>query len=426
MRRIQGIKRLGPTKYLVTVVRVHPTERRPDGQPLKVKRKRTINGSRREAVKAHEQLAEELERELGIRVAPTRMTLADYAKQWIALRAKRIAHSTLKKYMNDLEKHILPVLGDRLLDELRPSDIRAMFAQDQGAGNSRKNRLSLLSAMAKDALADELIQRDFCLRVSVKVEPVYTDDQPNLLTSGQLAKLLEHFDARWLDALYVLAFTGMRWCEVAGLQWTDIDLDNAELRIRRGNVKGEIGDPKTQASRRTVGLVKPLVERLRARLARMRAECHPGLLKGWVFPRQDGEHFRGYPLRKALTRACKAAGIAIRFTTHGLRRTYNDLARRHVDGLVVRSVVGHSSEAMTEHYSHVDIAEKRAASEAVFNAVKASSKPNDDVKADDVEADEQEVDTSDDAEVKPDKNSGQVTQKVTPDGSASGVDKSET
>ena len=104
----------------------------------------------------------------------------------------------------------------------------------------------------------------------------------------------------------------------------------------------------------------------------MREQGHPGLRKGWVFPRQDGEHYRGCPLGKLLNRACEATGIAIRFTTHGFRRTYNDLARRHVDGLVVRSVVGHSSEAMTEHYSRVDVNEKRAASVAVLNAVQAT------------------------------------------------------
>ena len=247
MRRMQGIKRLGPTKYLVTVVRTHPSERRPDGKPLKVKRKRTLSGSRLDAQGAHRQLAESLEIELGLRTAPIRMTLTDYAKQWLALRARRIAPSTLRKYINDLEKHILPALGNHWLDELRPSDIRGLLARDDGADNSRKNRLRVLSAMAKDALADDLIERDFCSRVSVKVAPVYTDEEPNLLTPGQLADILQHFeqiDSEWLDALYVLAFTGMRWCELAGLQWRDIDLDNALLRIRRGNVKGEIGDPK--------------------------------------------------------------------------------------------------------------------------------------------------------------------------------------
>ena len=134
MRKTQGIRRLGPGRYPVTVVRTHPTERRPDGRPLKVKRKRIVKGSRKEAEREHEQLAEELEIELGLRAPPpARVTLSDYALQWIELRTRKLKRSTLVKYVTDLEKHILPVLGGRMLDEIRPSDIRAMLAKDEGA-----------------------------------------------------------------------------------------------------------------------------------------------------------------------------------------------------------------------------------------------------------------------------------------------------
>ena len=42
--------------------------------------------------------------------------------------------------------------------------------------------------------ADGLIERDFCLRVSVKVPSVYSEEQPNSLSPVQLARLLAHFD----------------------------------------------------------------------------------------------------------------------------------------------------------------------------------------------------------------------------------------
>lgn len=370
MGKIQGITKLGKGKYQVTVVRTHPNDLK-DGKPRKVKRKQIVYGSQQDAKAAHEELAAELEAELGLRTAPIQMIVTDYVQQWIELRAKRLKNSTLQKYMNDLNKHILPKLGHRLLNELVPSDIRALLAQDDGADNSRKNRLRVLSAISKDALADGLIDRDFCLRVSVKVKPVYTEEEPNLLTPEQLGALLEHMNPESLDMLYLLAFTGMRWCEVAGLKWDDIDLTSGVLRIKRANVKGHINEPKTQASRRTVGLPDEVLDRLRARRHRMIVEQHPGLALGWVFPCKMGTHHRGYPLRTKLAKARDAAGIQIRFTTHGLRRTYNDLARRHADGLVVRSVIGHSSEAMTEHYSHVDVGEKKAASEAVLRSVRA-------------------------------------------------------
>ncbi len=353
---------LGPY-YQVRVSRKHPATGR------KHERRRKVRGPYADAVDAKIDLARELEAEIGGRLSRA-ATLTDYAQQWIELRVERLAPSTLRKYLNDLENHILPVLGHIRLTELTPSHVKAMFARDPGAPHTKSNRLRLLRAIAKDAVADRIITWDFTARVSVKIDDVYSDDEPNLLTPGQLDRLLDEFRGEWLDALFLFAFTGMRWCEVAGLQWRDIDLACGELKIRRANVKGIIGPPKTRKSRRDVGLVPEVCDRLRARRQRMLASQHPGLANGWVFPRQDGRHYAGNPFAKELKRACKAIGITFRFTTHGLRRTYNNIARRLADPLVLRATMGHNSEQMTEHYSHIDISEKRSLSLRVVDVVR--------------------------------------------------------
>jgi len=70
-----------------------------------------------------------------------------------------------------------------------------------------------------------------------------------------------------------------------------------------------------------------------------------------------------------LTRACAEVNTGRRVTPHGLRHTANDLLRRHATAEVTRAIVGHSTERMTHHYSHVDELEKRAAVERSFAAV---------------------------------------------------------
>jgi integrase len=58
----------------------------------------------------------------------------------------------------------------------------------------------------------------------------------------------------------------------------------------------------------------------------------------------------------------KAAGIEGRFTVHGLRRTFVDLSRRAgIDPVTSKSLTGHVTEKMREHYSSVDLEEKRTA-----------------------------------------------------------------
>ena len=66
-----------------------------------------------------------------------------------------------------------------------------------------------------------------------------------------------------------------------------------------------------------------------------------------------------------------AWSAADRFTVHGLRRTFNDITRRvHVDPLVIKSLTGHVTEDMREHYSTIDLDEKRRAVAAVGERVR--------------------------------------------------------
>jgi integrase len=76
-----------------------------------------------------------------------------------------------------------------------------------------------------------------------------------------------------LEALYVLAVTtGMRRGELLGLKWSDIDLENATVSVRRtltridNGKRVTLGDPKTKRSRRTIRLTPQAVEALRVHL----------------------------------------------------------------------------------------------------------------------------------------------------------------
>ena len=63
-------------------------------------------------------------------------------------------------------------------------------------------------------------------------------------------------------------------------------------------------------------------------------------------------------------RALRTIGLAL--SVHGLRRTFNNLSRQQVAGnIVTRAITGHVTEEMTEHYSHVDRAEKLCAADQV-------------------------------------------------------------
>ncbi len=359
-----AIRSAGPGKWVVCVVRKDPKT----GKRKEVKRKCT----------GPKQKAKELEREIELELAEAhaeRMTLGDFAKSWLVQRVANLKPSTVAKYGVDLG-HICAVLGSVFVDRLRPSDIRGYVVDRSrtAAGWTVTNQLRLLRQLAKDALAEGLTDCDFCARVSPPTSRKWTESDPNLFTAEELGKFLkavEQGDPFWYPVVATMAYTGLRWGEASGLQWDDLNEGSGVIHVRRTNWKGKPLTPKTESSNRTVPYGEELQTLLKAHRRALVASQHPGLTSGWVFSNGRGQLHTGGPLSDVMRRGLKAAGITgKKVTAHGLRRTFNDLARRVASREVVQSITGHASEAMFQHYSMVDSVEKQGVQAGVLKLVR--------------------------------------------------------
>ncbi len=361
MKRYKGIKKLGPKRYRV---RVRITDPR-TGERKEVKR--VCKGTLEQALETQKQLQEEL-----TNPSPrARVKLRTYAKEWLENRKATIKPSTAHKYENDLRLHILPVFGSMYVNIIRPRDVKAFIAKQLkvAAAWSVANRLRLLRTIAKDALADGLTDLDFCARVRLPRCGGYSEEAPNCLTAAQLDAVGREIPPAWYPLFASMAFTGLRWGEVSALQWADVDHRHGVIRIRRNNWKGTITTPKTKGSTRAVPMVPQLAAVLDRHRERMQEQNHPGLAAGWIFPNARGTLHKGTPMGAILRKAVKRAGLDLRLTPHGLRRTFNDLARRIASGMVVKAITGHITDNMLEHYSMVDAGEKLAVQSAVIRMV---------------------------------------------------------
>ncbi len=169
-----------------------------------------------------------------------------------------------------------------------------------------------------------------------------------------------------LEALYVLAVaTGMRRGELLGLKWSDVDLENDGVSIRRtltridNGKRVALGVPKTNRSRRTIRLTLQAVEALRRHLERQLREIEAlGDLyrdEGLVFTTEVGTPVNPSNLRqRSLAPLLKKAGLPhIRF--HDLRHTCATLLLgKGVHPKFVQELLGHATIAITlDTYSHV-------------------------------------------------------------------------
>jgi integrase len=84
-------------------------------------------------------------------------------------------------------------------------------------------------------------------------------------------------------------------------------------------------------------------------------------------PNRSGHHVSSC-LTKVFKDCLKAIGVERRFSSHGLRRTANNILRKLYGGETARAITGHVTVKMTEHYSHVNVEEKRAAVEGDCSA----------------------------------------------------------
>jgi hypothetical protein len=90
-----------------------------------------------------------------------------------------------------------------------------------------------------------------------------------------------------------------------------------------------------------------------------------------LFPEEDGGFRSDRFLTKAFAAAGQLTGVKKKFTPRGMRRTFNDLARlANVEAVVTKSISGHKTERMREHYSSVQPSEQRESIGRLLRLVK--------------------------------------------------------
>lgn len=93
-------------------------------------------------------------------LADRRLTVADWADRWLAIKAGVIRPATLKSYRQTVEAYVKPSLGSVLLPELRADDLDGMLAGMRSgklADSSIRQHFTVVSVMLGAAVKRRLI-----------------------------------------------------------------------------------------------------------------------------------------------------------------------------------------------------------------------------------------------------------------------------
>lgn len=274
--------------------------------------------------------------------ARAKVTVQHWSAQWLAGQVQ-LKTSTHRRYRGLLEIQVLPTWGQVQIGSVAHNDVAQWVQRMSAAGLSPstvRQAHRVFSLVLELAVMDGRLARNPAK--GVRPPRVVAKDK-RFLSHEEVARLAEECGTRGV-VVRVLAYTGLRWGELAALRVGRVELDRRRLLVAESVTEVDgvavFGTPKTH-QRRTVPLPGFLLDELRP-LVEGRS---PTAL---VFTSPEGGVLRvGNFRRDVFDQATVRAGVP-GMTPQGLRHTAASLAiGEGANVKLVQRMLGHASAAMT-------------------------------------------------------------------------------
>jgi integrase len=299
------------------------------------------------------------------------------------------AETTKDCYEHVIRTYLIERWGDEPAIEISPADVedwlKALSIDKDPNGlvwstlSKMRNIMSLIYAHA---------QRKSLIPDDVKYNPVRppelggarckceSDYTAVILTPQQTFEILNSLPLLQQTMVVLDAATGLRYSEIAGLRWQDVDWDNNQIHVRRRWIRGNISQPKSKKSQAPVAMAPLLAKYLRA----WQVETAHAKLTDWVFA-SDKTHGRTPRVGNMLCvdylrPAAIKAGVKLeqgqRFGFHNLRHSLASflVTKKKTDVKTAQRSMRHAkSTTMLDHYTQTDMEELIAAQEMMLDAI---------------------------------------------------------
>lgn len=177
------------------------------------------------------------------------VTIETTLKKWLKAIQLRCQPSTIKDYNSIVYTHLIPAFGHLALSDLS-AELVNNWIMTLGISNKRINNVLIpLRQVFKDALFDDLIERDPMLRVRPLPK---TTKEPKPFRPSEIDKILQELTGQDKNLIQFAFWSGLRSSELIALRWEDIDFDNNRFHVRVAIVRRKEKAPKTAAGHRTI------------------------------------------------------------------------------------------------------------------------------------------------------------------------------
>lgn len=233
-----------------------------------VRRGRSLH---RERVGKDRQQAERALRKIGTQVdegeyrPQANIRFAEWGQQWLAA-LRRPKESTRFSYGSTIA-HATDIFGDRVVRGLSVGDVSRFLERLAKLGlapSTQAKHLRVLGASLQAAVRHGYAARNPVRELDRSEKPSTDRREAAYFETDELPRLFAQIDEGLHRTICLVALkTGMRQGELVALLWSDVDLHESVIRVRRTRTRGRIGTPKNR-ERRDVDLTPDVVELLGA------------------------------------------------------------------------------------------------------------------------------------------------------------------
>lgn len=305
-------------------------------------------------------------------VAKTNIKINDLYERWKEIK-RGIKKTTYTQYCYLYERYIKDEFGQIKIDDLKRTDIKAIYNYLIDKYSLKKNSISsihiVLHQVLDIAVEDELLRYNPADNALKGVECVKT--QPRKALTMQEQTIFEKYlsqekASKWRAIFTVMLYTGMRAGETIGIRWCDIDLEkdlidvnhNMVQKLHDGAIEFMVNSPKTAAGKRKIPMLPKvkeafLMEKERQKELGLTCKVNIGGYTDFIFLNNNGNIYDTKLLNLALERIIKKcnnelieSGSSIllpHISCHTLRHTFaTRMAEAGLSPKAIQSILGHS------------------------------------------------------------------------------------
>jgi integrase len=302
--------------------------------------------------------------------AVPKATVRQFAEEWLRVKRPEVAQSSWEKYQKSLDKFLTFLRHDTELDisliaRAHITAFRNDLAQKVAPATANVD-LKTIKRLFREAKRDGYTDDD----PAEFVDTIRRDNVPGRrpLTIPEIQAILSVADPEWQSLIRFGLYTGQRLADLALLTWSNIDLERNEIRFVTRKTGKRIILPMAGALRSLI-LSLPASDDPRAPLHPRAFETVRRQLRTGTLSNQFAALLADAGLRVRVDHSSKGKGRGARrsqgeISFHSLRHTAVSILKdAGIPEAVVMEMVGHDSEQMSAHYTHVgrEALEKAAA-----------------------------------------------------------------